>query len=326
MSEKSFEAKPQMPVEFIRKVGKGKSLSADLSFAESTSAFTQLLAGQFSAAQAGAFLQALRIKELSQEELNGLVSVFNSHLNPPTPIQSVQGIVLNLSSDTARKGGLLSLLAAAYLPSFGVEVALVQSEAVLTGNSKSLAESLLLAQQLVVGNSFSVFNTSQIPGLKALAAWRGELGFRSCLHTAEKMVNPWPQAPLLLGISHLHYAERLATALQFLQLNGKIILGNHGTLDLVMHKETQILSVVGKDIRMESISPSDLGLQLSAEIYALHQLDQWGTRLKDGEKNIWHALFYQLAFFLYAAGQSKNISEAWEQVNSIPKVFPAEQK
>ena len=49
-----------------------------------------------------------------------------------------------------------------------------------------------------------------IRGLAALDDLRGHLGFRSCLHTAEKLVNPWPDSPLILGISHKHYALRMA--------------------------------------------------------------------------------------------------------------------
>ena len=43
-------------------------------------------------------------------------------------------MVLNLASDTARKGGMASLLAAARLRRFGVGVGVVRSAPVLSGN------------------------------------------------------------------------------------------------------------------------------------------------------------------------------------------------
>ena len=68
------------PVDFVKKVGKGRTLSADLTAAEARIAFAQLLEGAFHPVQAGAFLQALRIKELTQDELNALADVFRSRL------------------------------------------------------------------------------------------------------------------------------------------------------------------------------------------------------------------------------------------------------
>src|SRR4051812_16539622 len=43
------------PVDFVKKVGKGKSLSADLDAAEARAAFESLLAGAFAPSQLGAF-------------------------------------------------------------------------------------------------------------------------------------------------------------------------------------------------------------------------------------------------------------------------------
>jgi hypothetical protein len=61
MSEQNLKAgaPDANPVTFIRKVGRGKTLSQDLGYAEAGRAFALLLQGRFTPAQAGAFLQAL---------------------------------------------------------------------------------------------------------------------------------------------------------------------------------------------------------------------------------------------------------------------------
>src|SRR3954469_1621103 len=114
---------PLRPVDFVKKVGRGKTLSQDMSFEESRSAFTALLEGAFSPAQLGAFLQALRIKELTQDELNALAEVFHgrTRLDERT-LAGDRTLVLNLASDTGRKGGLAALLAGRLLPRFGIGV------------------------------------------------------------------------------------------------------------------------------------------------------------------------------------------------------------
>jgi anthranilate phosphoribosyltransferase len=325
---------PPRPVDFVKKVGRGRTLSQDLSREEAREAFTLLLEGAFTPAQLGAFLQALRIKELTGDELVALAGVFHGRIAAAAPLPGDRRLVLNLASDTARKGGMVSLLAARLLPAFGFGVGIVRSTPVLSGNRRSfestlalwpLLESLGLASGEAAASpvpppplpgvsapgpdpaapSLRVEDCSRlIPGLAALDDLRAQLGFRSCLHTVEKLVNPWPGVPMLLGISHRHYALRLAQAMAALGLQGGIVLGNHGTVDLVLHKETEVFSVdAAGGIREESLSPGDLGLAPAPEVYSLAKLPEWGAWLAgSGDHGLRQAVRYQLAFFLWAGG------------------------
>ncbi|GEM_PF-1557102 len=359
-------AKPQAlrPVDFVKKVGKGRTLSADLTAAESRLAFNQLLDGAFHPVQAGAFLQALRIKELTQEELDALAEVFRSRMASLRPLSiagSVSGsggagseagtggggagktLVLNLASDTQRKGGLASLLAAHLLRRFGIAVGIVRSAPVLQKNQASFEDTWELAKLLDPSGPLFPVTAGTLPGplapapvltdcgalirgLASLDDLRTHLGFRSCLHTAEKLVNPWPASPMLLGISHKHYALRLAGTLAAQGLRGKILLGNHGTVDLVLHKETELVSVTaapadgptaayvkGQAVITEaSVSPTTLGLELSSDVYALGKFPQWREWLMamgpdsqdpaDRDNGLRRAVQYHLAVLLWAAG------------------------
>jgi anthranilate phosphoribosyltransferase len=311
------------PVDFVKKVGKGKTLSQHLSHAESSDAFTALLDGAFTSAQAGAFLQALRINELAQEELDALAGVFRDRTAAQPPLAGAKTLVLNLASDTGRKGGLASLLAAHLLGRFGVGVGLVRSAPVLSGNVASfdttweLSQSLDAAAFAPTASAATASATAVVPpppapiladcstlvkGLAAMDKLRGELGFRSCLHTAEKLVNPWKDSPVLLGISHKHYALRMAGTMAALGFRGRILLGNHGTVDLVLHKETDMVVVEGGVIREESVSPAQLGLELSSDVYALGKFPQWRGWLDAGDKALLRAVQYHVAVFLWAAG------------------------
>lgn len=344
------------PVDFVKKVGKGKTLSADLTASEARMAFTQLLDGGFHPVQAGAFLQALRIKELTQEELDALAEVFRSRTASLKPLAGPDSraaggktLVLNLASDTQRKGGLASLLAAHLLRRFGIAVGIVRSEPVLQKNRASFEDTWEMAKLLdPAGPLFPAAASatageaalapapiltdcaSLIPGLAALDELRSLLGFRSCLHTAEKLVNPWPASPMLLGISHKHYALRMAGTMAAQGLRGRILLGNHGTVDLVLHKETEVVSVGKADrqgpsaafvkgeavITEESVSPTALGLEIPSDVYSLGKFPQWrewlmamaprdtgaggpGGSRDDGLRR---AVQYHLAVQLWAAG------------------------
>ncbi len=307
----SGAAESQSPVAYIRKVGRGKTLSKDLSLAEARDVFSQLLAGSFTDAQAGAFLQALRIKELSQEELDGLMQILQEQMQASPPLAS-GGFVLNLASDTPRKGGYASLLAANLLAAQGLSVTIVHSDPMLSGNTESWDGTLRLAES-IAGPAWLIDVYDLIPSLRALRQIRSELGFRSCLHTAEKLLNPWPEKSVVLGISHRHYAERMAANLQRRGMTGKIVLGNHGTPDLALHKETEIWEVLpGGEIRMIHVHPGDLGLQPDSGVYSLGFFPKWGEELaREGFGILGPVLSYHMAFLRYAAGEAPGLREAF---------------
>ncbi|MEO7777018.1 MAG: hypothetical protein ABIY63_05765 [Fibrobacteria bacterium] len=346
------------PVDFVKKVGKGRTLSADLTAGESRTAFQLLLDGSFMPVQAGAFLQALRIKELTQAELDALAGTFRDRMGAAPPLIGSHTLVLNLASDTQRKGGLVSLLAARLLRRFGVAVGIVRSAPVLQGNTASFDESWALAERLEADGALFPVPMAQaaglappplrvdcgelIAGLASLDTLRSHLGFRSCLHTAEKLVNPWPASPLLLGISHKHYALRMAQTMANLGLSGRILLGNHGTVDLVLHKETEIVSVAAtgpeaERIREESVAPGTLGLEIPSDIYSLGKFPQWGewldamggasatdagSPLSVRDNGLRRAIQYHLAVLLWAAGAARDPAAGLAAARSaIPRLF-----
>ena len=142
--------------------------------------------------------------------------------------------------------------------------------------------------------------------LRRLRTIRAELGFRSCLHTAEKLLNPWADKPLVLGISHRNYAARMCDHFARLGRTARILLGNHGTPDLVLHKETEVLEVLpGGAIRMVTFHPEDLGLVPDTSLYTLGSFAAWATEwVRPGHGRLGPVLDYHLAFFRYVIGAS----------------------
>ncbi len=311
--EPSGSGNPPDPAAYVRKVGKGRTLLKSLEREEAREAFALLLGGGFADSQAGAFLQALRIKELSQDELDGLMDCFLSREPGGLPSLPPGGFVLNLASDTPRKGGYASLLAASRLFAEGMPVGVVRSEPVLTGNRASWEKTRALAEALHGPAQPPAISTDTlVPGLASLARLRGELGFRSCLHTAEKLLNPWADKPLVLGISHQHYAERMCAHFARRGVAAKIVLGNHGTPDLVLHKETEVWEVLpGGEVRTVFFHPGDLCLAPDASLYSLGAFASWEEELRrPGHGALGPILEYHAAFFRYAAGEISHPREA----------------
>jgi anthranilate phosphoribosyltransferase len=267
------------PKEAIKKVGRGKTLSQDLTEREARVAFEALCDQRFSPVQFGAFLQALRIKELTQTELNALYAVVQARLQSPNS-ESKMDLTLNLASDTGRKGGLLSLLAAQVLSFAGLRISVLRSEPVLSRNRESYQGTRQLRPQGAPLTELPM--AALLPRWSEMDAIRGELGFRSCLHTVEKMVNPYTLAPLVFGISHRHYADRMAMTLQAHGQNGCIVLGNHGTPDLVLHKPTEMVLVAPEAITTLWVDPANENLRPDPGIYSLNQFKQWPIWFEQG--------------------------------------------
>jgi anthranilate phosphoribosyltransferase len=311
-------AEPVVPAvrvaNFVRKVGKGRTLLKSMDRAEALDAFTLLFSGAFAESQAGAFLQALRIKELGRDELDGLMDAFLARQPAAVPKLPSGGYTLNLASDTPRKGGYASLLASALLAAEGVPIGVVRSEPVLSKNNASWDQTWALLGALhdagCCGTPHApaplcvVESNDLVPDLRSLRKIRGELGFRSCLHTAEKLLNPWVDKPIVLGISHKHYADRMADHFARRGMTAKILLGNHGTPDLVLHKETEVCEVLpGGEIRTVQFHPSQLGLEPDPSLYTLGSFATWAEELAKPDYGAMGPLLaYHLAFYRYVAG------------------------
>ncbi len=311
------------PIDAIKKVGRGKTLSQNLSTGEAEAAFAALCDARYTPVQFGAFLQALRIKELTQDELNALYCVVRNRL-VTTASEANPYLTLNLASDTARKGGLLSLLAAQVLAHAGLEVAVVRSEPVLSRNRDAYV--LTRALRSAAPRLHEASLADLLPGWSHLDSLRHELGFRSCLHTVEKMLNPHLAAPLVLGISHRHYAERMALAFQSQGQRCCIVLGNHGTPDAVLHKPTELFLVHAGGITTRTLEPEMGGLKPDPGIYALAQFPAWKAWFEQGwPMGFRDALIFQTFLLMLAAEPSTLNADAlplaaqrvhaWEKAN-----------
>ena len=114
----------------------------------------------------------------------------------------------------------------------------------------------------------------------------------------------------------------MAGTLASLGLDGRILLGNHGTVDLVLHKETEMVTVRGGDIREESVRPADLGpgprlrrLQPGA-VRRLGGVAQ-GSRLAGGAA-LEQVILYHLAVFLWAAGAAPDPAAGLRVARAAP--------
>jgi anthranilate phosphoribosyltransferase len=303
----------------IKKVGRGKTLARDLGREESRAAMRALLAGEFRPSQAGAFLQAMRIKEATLGELLGAWEALDERrLSAAT--DGLEGdLVVNLAFDTARKGGILSIPAAALLRSLGLaRPVLVWEPPSLFRENRAVEatlEALRSSPSLAEWECPLLMVREMIDGWDALAELRSELGFRTILNTLEKLVLPVPAATAVAGISHGSFFGRLSEALLETGASRAVVVrGHHGTCDLGLGVEPVHYScaVPGEpSAERELLVPTGL----DATLLLASRLADWPA-LARTEDASWSAAVAEQAAFLLSAGTGASVESAREAIRS----------
>jgi anthranilate phosphoribosyltransferase len=298
--------------QLIKHVGRGKTLARDLSPAQAEEALARILRGEFSPAQLGAFLQALRIKETNAQELIhaslGCAPFFVDLSSfPLEPAAEEFPLVINLGFDTARKGGVVSLLAAALLRRAQLAKPLVMWEPAINfvePHSMEFTRTVLRSHAwLAEGVCPEVAVQELCPPWKDLREVREQIGFRSILNTLEKILRPWSTSPVVVGISHDTFSERLCHVLYGLGApRGAVIQGNHGTCDLKLgEKPTEITVWNREDVRDTLVETHNLGLALDPEVHLVSKMAEWSTWIHHGDSPLWAAVRLQAGYLLHVA-------------------------
>lgn len=295
----------------VKHVGRGKTLARDLSPAQAEEAMGRILRGEFSPAQLGAFLQALRIKETNARELEhaalGCEPFRNDAQVPPQPDADRFPLVVNLGFDTARKGGVLSLIAAAILRrAVLAEPLVVWEPAINFAENDSLARTLAVIRShpaLAQGECPMVSVQQMFPAWTSLRSVRKELGFRSILNTLEKLLRPWNSCPVVVGISHDTFSERLCHVLFALGApRGAVVQGNHGTCDLTLGEKPMETTVWnGSEVSDRSVPMSEILEDPDGSILLVSRQADWPAQILDESSPLWRAARGQAAYLLSVA-------------------------
>lgn len=318
----------QDPVKaLIKKVGRGKTLARDLTREEACEALERLLKGEFAPSQAGAFLQAMRIKETDVDELLGAAggaASFRQGQFPVQPSADRHPLVVNLAFDTARKGGVLSLPALAFLRHAGLVEPLVVWE------PPSIFDRTDAVARTVAAIEASPKLAPSLPTMVAVrdlcAPWAGlsplrrELGFRTILNTVEKLMRPWETAPVVVGISHETFSERLCRVLHGLGASrGAVVRGHHGTCDLTFGENPTSCQIwEGERISPVEIEPELFPWASHGAALLLSSLDSWKDWIADENSPLWGMIRAQAAFLLSIA-TGGSIAQAVRTIETLPK-------
>ncbi|WP_274362690.1 anthranilate phosphoribosyltransferase [Paenibacillus thermotolerans] len=312
-------------IHLLKEVGRGKRGARDLTYEESLEAAEAIMSLTATPAQIGAFFIAERIKMESVEELEAFVAVCRSEAHRET-VQ--EGIDCAGPYDGRKKSFYATFAAAFVLAAAGLPVTLHGTSSLppkwgttlhdllrLIGIDPDSAERDIWIRAAKETGVLYAAAEQWCPPLKQLRPIREELGMRTVLNTAEKLIDFGRSPYVVFGVYHNTVIDRLTRLLT--KLNYKkamIVQGAEGSEDLFIDRPTRTYIVENGANSLHVINPESLGLDTPVPELA------WTSELQlqvteavlrgDADLGFIHQVLLNAAYRLYHSGRAGSLEEA----------------
>jgi len=251
--------------EAIAALVSGNSLATD----EAAQVMEEIMQGETTPTQFGAFVTALRLKGETVDEIVGLARTMRA--------KAIPVITVGLVVDTCGTGGdgshtfNISTTAAFVAAGAGLKVAKHGNRAMSSQcGSADVLEALgvkidLNAEQVQrclqeVGIGF-MFAPTFHPAMKYAAAPRREIGIRTVFNILGPLTSPAGAKSQVLGVADESLVEKMALVLQHLGCHHALVVhGGDGLDEITISGKTQVCELKGSRIESYTISPEELGL------------------------------------------------------------------
>ncbi|MFC1991446.1 anthranilate phosphoribosyltransferase [Chloroflexota bacterium] len=251
--------------EAIQSLVEGNSLTAD----EAAQVMEEIMEGQVTPAQFGAFVTALRLKGETSEEISGLARIMRAKAVRVTVAEPVIDVV-GTGGDGMNTFNI-STAAAFVVAGAGLKVAKHGNRAASSQcGSADVLEALgvnfnLPAEQVQkcveeVGIGF-MFAPSFHPATKFAVGPRREIGIRNVFNILGPLTNPAFASNYMLGVADGALVEKMTMVLQSLGCkHAMVVHGMDGLDEITTAGETQVCELKEGSIKNYTISPEEFGL------------------------------------------------------------------
>jgi anthranilate phosphoribosyltransferase len=251
----------------------GKLLEkSDLSREEASWAMVQIMSGDSSESQIGAFMVGLRSKGETVDELAGLVDVMLQH-----------SVILDTGSDAVDIVGTggdmvgtvnISTIASIVASAAGVPVMKHGSRSASgkTGSSEML-EVLGIRLDLSPERVAEIFAEIGLtfffapvfhPAMRHVAPIRKALGVPTTFNFLGPLANPAQPVATSLGVANLAIAPLMAAEMAARGRNALVFRGSDGLDELTTTGNSKIWLVQGGEVRLFELNPTNLGLNVAS--------------------------------------------------------------
>jgi len=250
----------------------------DLREEEAAAVMSEIMSGEATPAQIGAFLIALRMKGETVEEIAGMAHVMRQHAlrveveGALVDTCGTGGDALRLSSGQAQGTFNVSTAAAFVAAGAGVRVAKHGNRAMSSAcGSADVLEALgaridLPPEQVAqcireVGFGF-MFAQLFHPAMKHVAGPRREIGVRTVFNILGPLTNPADAQAQVLGVARPELVPKMAAVLQRLGCSHALVVhGQDGLDELSLSGPSTVHELRAGEIRQYTVSPEEVGLK-----------------------------------------------------------------
>src|ERR687890_377292 len=253
---------------YLAKVATGASLSRE----EARDAFDMLLSGEVTAAQAGGFLMALRVRGEALDEIIGAVSAMRSRM---VPVEAPDRAIDIVGTGGDQSGSYnISTLAAIIVAGCGVPVAKHGNRA---ASSRSGAADVLTALGVKIGlepRALSrcldeaglcfMFAQTHHASMRHVAPVRVELGTRTLFNLLGPLSNPAGVGRQLLGVPSKAWLHPLTEGLK--ELGSRrvwTVHGSDGLDEITTTGPTHVVALEDGAIREFTVAPGEVGIRIA---------------------------------------------------------------
>lgn len=311
--------------EAIDLVVAGQSLDT----AQATAVMQEIMEGEATPAQLGAFLTALRLKGETDAEIAALAAVMRDkalpvsvHGNPPLlDIVGTGGDGKN-TFNFSTVAALIAAAAGAKVAKHGNRAASGSCGAadVLEALGVKLELSPAAVAQCIdrVGMGF-MFAPAFHPAMRYAGPVRREIGIRTVFNLLGPLTNPARAQSMLLGVADPTLGERIAAALARLNIRHALVVhGADGMDEITLSGPTAVWEALPDAIRQWTLDPADYGIPRAAvsDLQGGAAAENAATmrRIFAGETGpLRDAALLNAAAALYAADHAATISQGIDQ-------------
>jgi anthranilate phosphoribosyltransferase len=220
--------------QYLKEIGRGKQGARPLARGQAADLFGQILDGQVSDLEIGAFCIAMRVKGETPDEMCGFLDATHARLQRASSA-SGQPVVVLPSYNGARRLPVLTPLLAGLVARRGLPV-LIHGTA--TESSRVFVRDVLHAIEVQEAAAVPVLRDGQVafvptevlnPGLKRLLDARRAIGLRNSAHSLVKLMNPCTgPAVIVSSYTHPEYAVSMGEVFQRMRATALLLRGTEG--------------------------------------------------------------------------------------------------
>ena len=330
--------------QLITKIGKGQRGAKDLSWGEAKQAAQDLIEGNATPYQAGAFLMAMRIKLEGVTELASFTAATRSYVPPisaPAGLNVVDVPVYAEKHNTQHvclPAAIVAAAAGATILFHGMDNPTASSDLPRVLGQLGVPATLQ-GQDLLASlqrNGFAYLDIALYhPPLAKLLALREQLGAQNLFHQVARLLNPTRAHSQVVGVAHPPYLEKMPEAVNMLGGHRLLVFqGMEGFPELSMAIPTIMRELRNNRVTPFTLKPPDVQLPLGSfqhmaipsqplggsgqaspkelpvqEAALIRQVLTTQTLRGSGQARFRDWILYNAAMFLYAAGQAHSIAE-----------------